>query len=72
MSETRTFNGVGAFTLSYDYNLAGQLKKITDSTNMTINYGYDDAGRPNSVTGSITLYANISNYASNFEYRAWA
>jgi hypothetical protein len=22
-SETRTFTGVGAFTLSYDYNLAG-------------------------------------------------
>jgi YD repeat-containing protein len=70
-SETRTFNGVGAFTLSYDYNLAGELKKITDATGMTINYGYDSAGRPSSVTGSDSLYAGVSNYASNFQYRAW-
>ena len=34
-----SINGVSK-TLSYgDYNLAGELKKITDSTNMTINYG---------------------------------
>jgi YD repeat-containing protein len=70
-SETRTFTNVGSFTLSYDYNLAGELKKITDSTNMTIKYGYDNAGRPNSVIGSDTLYADVSNYASDFEYRAW-
>lgn len=71
MSETRTFNGVGTFTLSYDYNLAGELKKITDATNMTINYGYDPAGRLNSVTGSDNLFMNVSNYALNFQYRAW-
>jgi RHS Repeat/Domain of unknown function (DUF4214) len=78
MSETRTFadpnnaaiNGV-VKTLSYDYNLAGGLKKITDSTNMTINYGYDSIGRLNGVTGSGNLYADVSNYASNFQYRAW-
>jgi YD repeat-containing protein len=71
MSETRTFNGVGTFTLSYDYNLAGELKKITDATNMTINYGFDNSGRLSSVTGSDSLYAGVSNYASNFQYRAW-
>ena len=71
MSETRTFNGVGTFTLSYDYNLAGELKKVTDATNMTINYGYDNIGRVNGVTGSDNLYAGVSNYASNFQYRAW-
>jgi YD repeat-containing protein len=71
MSETRTFNGVGTFTLSYDYNLAGELKKITDATNMTVNYGYDAAGRVTSVTGSDSLYAGISNYASNIQYRSW-
>ncbi len=70
-SETRTFNGVGTFTLSYDYNLGGELKKLTDSTGMTINYDYDNTGRLNGVTGSDNLYANVSNYASNFEYRAW-
>ena len=70
-SETRTFNGVGTFTLSYDYNLAGELKKITDPTNMSINYGYDSVGRLTGVTGSDSLYANVSNYAFNFQYRAW-
>ena len=71
MSEARTFNGVGTFTLSYDYNLAGELKKITDPTNMSINYAYDSVGRVTDVTGSDSLYANVSNYASNFQYRAW-
>ncbi|HKB65751.1 MAG TPA: hypothetical protein VKC61_07815 [Pyrinomonadaceae bacterium] len=71
MSEARTFTNVGSFPLSYDYNLAGELKKSTDSTNITLNYGHDNAGRLNSVTGSGTLYANVSNYASDFEYRAW-
>ncbi len=77
-SETRTYsdpnntaiNGVSK-TLSYDYNLAGELKKITDSTNVTINYVYDLAGRVSNVTGSDTLYAGVSQYASGFGYRAW-
>ena len=71
MSEARTFTNVGTFTLSYDYNLAGQLKKITDPMNVTINYGFDSTGRLSSVTGSDTLYAAVSNYASNLQYRAW-
>ncbi len=70
MSETRTFD-VGTFTLNYDYNLAGELTKITDPTNMTINYAYDNAGKLNGVTGSDNLFAGVSNYASNFQYRAW-
>jgi YD repeat-containing protein len=71
LSEERTFNGVGSYTLSYDYNLAGQLKKITDPTNMTINYGFDSTGQLSGVTGSDSLYAGVSTYASNFQYRAW-
>jgi hypothetical protein len=79
ISETRSFTNVGSFTLSYDYNFAGELKKITDSTNMTINYHYDNAGRlsdepatgTTAVTGSGNLYAGVANYASNFQYRAW-
>jgi len=77
-SETRTLTGVtnpnstdGKFKLSYDYNLAGQLKKFTDAANMTINYAYDAGGRVSGVTGSDTLFANVSTYASNFQYRAW-
>jgi YD repeat-containing protein len=77
-SETRTLTGVtnpnsvdGKFKLSYDYSLAGQLKKFTDAANMTINYAYDTGGRVSGVTGSDTLFANVSTYASNFQYRAW-
>ena len=77
MSETRTFADPsppylnGSYTLSYDYNFAGELKKITDATGMTINYGYDMVGRVTGVTGSDNLYAGVTNYASNFQYRAW-
>jgi YD repeat-containing protein len=77
MSETRQFADPsppylnGSYTLSYDYNFAGELKKITDPTNMTINYSYDSAGRLNTVTGSDNLYAGVSQYASGLQYRAW-
>jgi YD repeat-containing protein len=71
MSETRNLNGVGTFALNYDYNLAGELKKITDATSMTIKYGFDNAGRLNGVTGWDSLYAGVSEYASSFQYRAW-
>ena len=78
ISETRTFsdpnntaiNGVTR-TLSYDYNLAGQLKKITDPTNSTINYTYDQTGRLNIIGGADNLYAGVTQYASAFQYRAW-
>ncbi|MGH9966431.1 MAG: hypothetical protein ACREBG_01160, partial [Pyrinomonadaceae bacterium] len=70
-SESRNLDGLGPFTLSYQYNLAGDLKQITDATNMTILYGYDSAGRLNGVTGSDNLFAGVANYASNFQYRAW-
>ena len=71
VSETRGFNGVGSFMLSYDYNLARQLKKITDSTNMTINYAFDSTGRLSGVTGSDNLVGGVTNYSSGFQYRAW-
>jgi YD repeat-containing protein len=78
MSETRSFsdpnnaaiNGVTK-TLSYDYNLAGQLKKITDPTNSTINYTYDKSGRLITMGGADNLYAGVTQYASAFQYRAW-
>jgi hypothetical protein len=69
MSETRTFTGVGAFTLSYDYNLAGELKTLTDPWGATVNYGFDSTGRLNNVTGS--GYGNVSQFLSKMQYRAW-
>ena len=71
MSESRTFGTVGPLAVSYEYNLAGQLKKIIDPSNMAIAYSYDQVGRNTAVTGENTLYAGVSQYASNLTYRAW-
>ena len=68
-SETRTFTGLGNFTLSYGYNLAGQLSSITDPFSATVNYAYDSAARLSSVTG--TSFGGVTTYASNPQYRAW-
>ncbi len=78
--EERQFPGLtGAYRLSYSYNLAGQLKSITDPTNAAINYVYDRAGRVTTVNGTPygtggfdgVPYVEISQYASNLKYRAW-
>jgi YD repeat-containing protein len=69
-AETRTLAGT-TYTLSYQYNLGGQLKKMTYPGSMSINYSYDGAGRLTGVTGSDTLYQGVSLYASGFSYRAW-
>lgn len=70
-SESRPFGSLGPFTLSYQYSLGGDVTKITDATNMSINYGFDSTGQLTSVTGSDNLFMGISTYASNFQYRAW-
>jgi RHS repeat-associated protein len=70
-SETRSFTGVGSFTLSYSYDLGGQLLSLTNSVNGSqITYGYDNSTRVSGVTGS--GYGGVSNYASNIRYRAWS
>ncbi|MGH9928257.1 MAG: S8 family serine peptidase, partial [Pyrinomonadaceae bacterium] len=68
-SETRTFNGVGPYTLSYGYNLAGELSSITNPWGAQVSYNYDKAGRVTTVNGS--GYAGVSNYASALTYRAF-
>ncbi len=69
-SETRTFNGLsGSYTLTYDYNLAGELSSITNPWNAQVAYAYDKVGRPTNVTGS--GYAGVSNYVSSIAYRAF-
>lgn len=69
-SETRTFTGLpGTSALSYEYNLAGRLKKLTDPFGTAINYFYNDAGQLTSVTGS--GFPGVSQFASSTEYRAW-
>lgn len=69
-SETRTFTGIGSFTLSYGYDLGGQLLSLTNSINSSqIAYGYDHSTRVSGITG--TGYGSVSSYASNIRYRAW-
>jgi len=71
-SEKRTFADPatpflsGDFTLGYDYNLAGELKTITDPFGVTTDYGRDSAGQITGVTGS----GGATSYASGLTYRA--
>jgi YD repeat-containing protein len=75
-SETRTFNdpnnaainGVTK-TLTYDYNLAGELTSLTDPFGAQVGYTHDQRGKLTGVTGS--GFSNVSTYASNIQYRAW-
>jgi YD repeat-containing protein len=77
-AETRTFSGLvgsaympsGSVTLSYGYNLAGQVTSMYNSWNgVTIGYQYDVDGRLTGVTGA--GYAGVGTYASNMQYRAF-
>jgi len=70
-SETRTFNDFpgSTYPLTYDYNLAGQLKLVTDTSGIAINYAYDQAGQLTGVTGS--NFAGVTQYTSSLQYRAW-
>jgi YD repeat-containing protein len=67
--ESRSFTGLGTFPIGYEYNLAGELKKITDPTGASIDYSYDMAGRTTAVTGS--SFGDVTQYATNMQYRAW-
>jgi YD repeat-containing protein len=69
--ETRTFDTLTgqSFQLQYEYNLSGQVTKITDSTNAYINYAYDKTGRKTAITGS--SFGGVTNYATGIAYRAW-
>ena len=41
-SETRQFSGLtGSYALSYIYNLAGELTRVTDPTGAQVNYVYE-------------------------------
>jgi len=69
-SETRNFNGLTpSYTLNYEFNLAGELKSVTNQWNAQVSYGYDKAGRLSNVGGA--GYAGVTNYASSLSYRAF-
>src|SRR5205807_437022 len=61
VSESRTFSGLaGSYGLTYEYNLAGELKSVTNQWNAQVSYSYDKAGRLSNVGG--TNYAGVTNY----------
>lgn len=70
--EERNFTNIGTYRLSYEYNHAGQLKKITYPWQIggaQVTYNYDKAGRLTSVGGA--GYANVSTYVNSITYRAF-
>jgi YD repeat-containing protein len=73
-TETRQFAGLPntSYSLSYEYNLAGQLKELKEvNTNTLTYYNYDSEGRPHSVTAGGATYGGVTTYASAVKYRAW-
>jgi hypothetical protein len=73
--EERRFNELNAaYKISYEYNLAGQVKKITDPTDATgntyISYSFNKAGEMTAATGTPS-FLGITQYLSNLQYRAW-
>ena len=68
-SEVRSFTGLGSFALSYQYNLAGQLTKITNPWNVEVSYNRDKIGRVTSVSGA--NYIGLSSYVNSISYRAF-
>jgi len=82
-SETRTLSAfTNAVTLTYGYNLSGQLTSITDPFNGQVTYQRDNTGRVTSMgaNGYVAWYhesnynegsMSVTQLASNIQYRAW-
>jgi YD repeat-containing protein len=69
-SETRSFTALaGSYTISYGYNLAGELTSLTEPNQFgtSVSYAYDSAGRLSTVTGS---GMQVSSLMSSLQYRA--
>lgn len=70
ISETRNFNGLPAsYSLSYSYNLGGQVSSITNPWGAQVGYGYDKVGHLANVSGS--GYAGVSSYVNSTAHRAF-
>ncbi len=76
-SESRIFTGLGttSYTLSYTYNLGGQLTSITDPWGVKVGYVRDITGTLMSVTGEgYDLgegHEDGRDYMTAISYRAW-
>src|SRR3569832_1094970 len=58
-----------SYSISYQYNFAGQLTSITDPNTKTINYTRDAIGRLSTINGP--SFAGVTSYLSGLQYRAW-
>jgi RHS repeat-associated protein len=56
--------GTNSHTLSYGYNLGGQLTSQTYPSGRVVNYSFDDAARLASVTSGTQTYASQFDYSS--------
>jgi YD repeat-containing protein len=69
-SETRSFAGLtNSYTISYSYNLGGELTSVIDPSNAQVSYNYDSTGRLTSMPAS--GYTGVTNFLSNVQYRAF-
>jgi hypothetical protein len=77
--EERRFDDLTqAYRLSYEYNLAGKMKKVTTPWNHSNTYVFNKAGEITDVTGTGYRDAHIpgtmrdvSQFATGVKYRAW-
>jgi RHS repeat-associated protein len=69
-SESRSFTGVGSYSLGYSYNYANELTGITNPWGVWNGYQYDNNGRLNHVYGDSQLQ-NVTNFAWDIKYRAF-
>lgn len=77
LSETKQFNGqnqspTNSYTLSYEYQLSGALKSITEPFGHRADYAYDKIGRLKEVllTPNAPRF-NSPALVNNIQYRAW-
>lgn len=75
-SEERTITELNkSYRLTYDYNLAGQVKQINfvspsfPGDNVSTYYGFDKTGRVSNITGSV--FAGVTQYTAQTNYRAF-
>lgn len=61
--------GVGIFNISYDYDLGGTLKTITDPYGHPITYSQNKVGQTEAIQGY--NFVGSVTYADNIKYRAW-
>lgn len=59
------------YTISYAYNLSGNLKSITDPFGIAVSYTHDKTGRLTKVDGTPLSENPTGRYADNIKYRAF-